>query len=191
MSIFYVISIFFSMARQRIAAPEAASSSLGGGGFGVGWEARAVPAGACLSAALAGDAGVPSGSGQRAAARAKASQQAHRANHRLGIGNTASGDIHRAAVPDARQHDVGTDAQRTGCMRRQQFDRNVPLVVQHRHIQIVYAFGQQYVGAARAVDAMAFRLQQLHRRFDQAAVFGAEQPILGGMRIDAEDADRG
>ena len=66
-------------------------------------------------------------------------------------------------MPNARQQRVRANAQRTGRVGCQQLDRDVTLVVQHRHVEVVAALRQQHVGALRAVDAVAFGAQLRHR----------------------------
>jgi len=66
-----------------------------------------------------------------------------------------AGDVHRAAVARAGQQHLAADRHGAGGLRRQQLDRDVALVVQHRHVEVVFAVGQQRVGALRTVGGDA------------------------------------
>lgn len=63
--------------------------------------------------------------------------QAQAAQQGIWSGGTGAGDVHRASVPCAGKQYIGADGQGTRSLWRQQFDGNMPLVMEHGHIQVV------------------------------------------------------
>ncbi len=103
------------------------------------------------------------------------------------VGDALAGDIHRTAVAHAGQEHIGADAERAGRVRRQQLDRDVALVVQHRHVEITPALCQQHVGSVGPSTARpsvcgarctAGSMICWHLRRPNSVTFG-------GMRVDA------
>ena len=78
------------------------------------------------------------------------------AQQSIWFGLACASYVHGTAVPGTRQQDVCANRKSAGALRCEQFDRDVALVVKHRHVKIMRicrVVGQQDIGAHRAADA--------------------------------------